>query len=86
VGWQERRAQRAQQSQWLRDRRQYGRTGKGQYVDQRAVQQLVTLGYEQPLAAEALRQVCMVECCCGFCLGVMRVCQCACWCAGWFSN
>lgn len=36
---------------------QYGKTDTGKYVDQTSLEQLMSLGYEQPLAAEALRQV-----------------------------
>jgi hypothetical protein len=35
----------------------YGKTEGGKYVDQQSLEQLMSLGYEMPLAAEALRQV-----------------------------
>jgi hypothetical protein len=35
----------------------YGKTVGGKYVDQHSLEQLMSLGYELPLAAEALRQV-----------------------------
>jgi hypothetical protein len=54
---QKRREERAKQHQWQSDRLQYGKTEGGKYVDQQSLEQLVSLGYEMPLAAEALRQV-----------------------------
>jgi len=54
---QKRREEREQQRQWQRDRVQYGKTDAGNYVDQRNLEQLMTLGYDMPVAAEALRQV-----------------------------
>lgn len=54
---QKRREERAKQHQWQSDRMQYGKTEGGKYVDQQSLEQLVSLGYELPLAAEALRQV-----------------------------
>ena len=54
---QKRREERAKQHKWQSDRLQYGKTEGGKYVDQQSLEQLVSLGYEMPLAAEALRQV-----------------------------
>jgi hypothetical protein len=52
-----RKEERAKQRQWQTDRVRYGKTDTGDYVDQRNLEQLMSLGYEMPLAAEALRQV-----------------------------
>jgi hypothetical protein len=52
-----RKQERAKQRQWQTDRVCYGKTDAGNYVDQRNLEQLMSLGYEMPLAAEALRQV-----------------------------
>lgn len=54
---QRRRAERAQQRKWQSDRQRYGKTEGGKYVDQTSLEQLMSLGYELPLVAEALRQV-----------------------------
>jgi hypothetical protein len=54
---QKRQADRAKQRAWQNDRVRYGKTDGGKYVDQHSLDQLVSLGYELPLAAEALRQV-----------------------------
>lgn len=51
-----RQVDRAQQRAWQNDRVRYGKTDGGKYVDQHSLDQLVSLGYELPLAAEALRQ------------------------------
>lgn len=52
-----RKEERAKQRQWQTDRVRYGKTDSGNYVDQRNLEQLMSLGYEMALAAEALRQV-----------------------------
>ncbi|WIA39072.1 hypothetical protein OEZ86_005216 [Tetradesmus obliquus] len=52
---QERRAERCKQRDWLREREAYGKTPSGKFVDQQPLQQLLQLGYEKGLAAEALR-------------------------------
>lgn len=52
---QERRAGRRKQRDWLREREAYGKTPSGKFVDQQPLQQLLQLGYEKGLAAEALR-------------------------------
>ena len=52
------RSARAREERALRkEQSTYGRTARGARVDMRLVQQLAGLGYERPLAAEALRQV-----------------------------
>uniref|UniRef100_A0A383VMY7 UBA domain-containing protein n=1 Tax=Tetradesmus obliquus TaxID=3088 RepID=A0A383VMY7_TETOB len=52
---QARRAERGKQRDWLREREAYGKTPSGKFVDQQPLQQLLQLGYEKGLAAEALR-------------------------------
>ncbi|KIZ05684.1 NEDD8 ultimate buster 1 [Monoraphidium neglectum] len=51
----ERAADRKRQRAWHSERAQYGKTQRGAYVDREPLEQLVTLGYERALAAEALR-------------------------------
>lgn len=72
---QKRQAERAKQRSWQNDRVRYGKTDGGKYVDQHSLEQLVSLGYELPLAAEALRQVG-----CGRCMEVSRLCFAKCMC------
>jgi hypothetical protein len=52
---QERAGERRRQRAWLTERKAFGRTPGGVYVDREALEQLGTLGYERGLAAEALR-------------------------------
>jgi hypothetical protein len=52
---QERRAERRQQREWLREREAYGKTPSGKFIDQKPLLQLCQLGYDKALAAEALR-------------------------------
>ncbi|KAI8468889.1 MAG: hypothetical protein J3K34DRAFT_522552 [Monoraphidium minutum] len=51
----ERAAERRRQRSWLSERAAFGKTPRGVYVDRVPLEQLVGLGYERGLAAEALR-------------------------------
>ena len=53
---QERKERREKARQWAEERRKYGRTPKGAWVDQQQLEGLAGLGYDRALAAEALRR------------------------------
>ncbi|PNH08776.1 NEDD8 ultimate buster 1 [Tetrabaena socialis] len=53
---QERESRRQQLHDWNHERIKYGKTTGGQYVDPKQLDRLAALGYERPLAAEALRR------------------------------
>jgi hypothetical protein len=53
--WQERRAERRRQRNWLSEREAYGKTPSAKYIDQQPLQVLCQLGYDKAVAAEALR-------------------------------
>jgi len=54
---QARRQRNRTDAAWREERKKYGRTGKGQYVERDMLQRLTDMGYDKVVAAEALRSL-----------------------------
>lgn len=62
---QARKERRVHEAEWACERRDYGRTPKGEWVDEQQLSGLLALGYEKRLAAEVLRRCARGSLCVG---------------------
>ncbi|MEW5309591.1 MAG: hypothetical protein WDW38_001470 [Sanguina aurantia] len=51
-----RKDRRKRERQWEKERKLYGKTASGMWVDEEVMEQLLSLGYQREVAAEALRR------------------------------